>query len=63
MNLAVMNLLPIPALDGFRLLFAIIEGITKKHIPRKVEGIINAAGLVVLISFMVILEISKLFFG
>lgn len=62
MNLAVMNLLPIPALDGFRLLFAIIEGITKKHIPRKIEGVINAVGLIALISFMFILELSKLFF-
>ncbi len=63
MNLAIMNLLPIPALDGFRLLFALIEGITKKHIPRKIEGIINAAGLIVLVGIMVILEVSKLFVG
>jgi len=63
MNLAIMNLLPIPALDGFRLLFALIEGITKYHIPRKIEGIINAVGLIALISIMVILEISKLFVG
>lgn len=61
MNLAIMNLLPIPALDGFRLLFALIEGITKKHIPRKVEGIINAVGLVALVGLMIVLEISKLF--
>lgn len=63
MNLAIMNLLPIPALDGFRLLFALIEGVTKYHIPRKVEGIINAVGLIVLVGIMVILEISKLFVG
>lgn len=63
MNLAIMNLLPIPALDGFRLLFALIEGITKKHIPRKIEGIINTVGLIVLVGIMVILEISKLFVG
>ncbi len=63
MNLAIMNLLPIPALDGFRLVFALIEGIFKYHIPRKIEGIINAVGLITLIGIMVILEISKLFFG
>ncbi len=63
MNLAIMNLLPIPALDGFRLLFALIEGITKRHIPRKVEGIINAAGLAFLVGIMIILEVSKLFVG
>lgn len=61
MNLAVMNLLPLPALDGFRLLFAVIEGITGKHIPRKAEGIINAVGLFVLIGLVTALEISKLF--
>ncbi len=61
MNLAIMNLLPIPALDGFRLLFALIEGITKKHIPRKIEGTINAIGLIALVGLMVILEFSKLF--
>ena len=60
-NLAVMNLLPIPALDGFRLLFALFEGITKKHIPRKTEGMINAIGLIVLVGAMVLLEVSKLF--
>lgn len=63
MNLAIMNLLPIPALDGFRLLFALIEGVTKKHIPRKIEGIINAAGLIFLIGLMVVLEVSKIFTG
>ncbi len=63
MNLAVMNLLPIPALDGFRLLFALIEGITKFKIPRKIEGIINAAGLILLVGLMVVLEVSKLFTG
>lgn len=61
LNLAIMNLLPIPALDGFRLLFALIEGITKKHIPRKVEGTINAIGLICLFGLMIALEISKLF--
>ncbi len=61
MNLAIMNLLPIPALDGFRLLFALIEGVTKKHIPRNVEGMINGIGLVALFGLMIVLEVSKLF--
>ena len=63
MNLAIMNLLPIPALDGFRLLFALIEGVTKRHIPRKIEGIINAVGLAALVGIMILLEVSKLFVG
>lgn len=40
-NIGVMNLLPIPALDGGRIVFIIIEGITGKKVPKKVESIIN----------------------
>lgn len=61
LNLAIMNLLPLPALDGFRLISALFEGITKKHIPRKVEGIINTAGLLLIVGLMLLLEVSKLF--
>ncbi len=61
LNLAVMNLLPLPALDGFRLISALFEGVTKKHIPRKIEGIINTAGLLIIIGLMLLLELSKLF--
>lgn len=50
-NLGVMNLLPIPALDGGRLLTILIELVTRKRLPPKVEGIINAVGLVVLLAF------------
>ena len=59
-NLAVMNLIPFPALDGFRLFSALIEGITRKHIPRKIEGIVNFAGLIILVGLMVVLEITRL---
>ena len=52
-NLGVMNLLPIPALDGGRILIYIIEGITRKKIPEKVEGAINMAGFVLLMVLMV----------
>lgn len=61
MNLAIVNLLPLPALDGFKTLFTIIEGITKKHIPRKTEILINNIGLAVLLLFIVYIEVSKLF--
>jgi regulator of sigma E protease len=46
-----MNLLPIPALDGGRLLAQIIEMITRKRLPPKVEMIINAVGLALLLTF------------
>ena len=53
MNLGVMNLLPLPALDGGRLVFLIIEGIRRKPIRREIEGYINFAGLMVLMLLMV----------
>jgi regulator of sigma E protease len=64
-NLGVMNLLPIPALDGGRLLTITIEMITRKKIPPKVEGIINAVGLALLLTlsfFVLIKDIVQLIF-
>ncbi|MDD6428126.1 MAG: M50 family metallopeptidase [Lachnospiraceae bacterium] len=62
-NLGVMNLLPFPALDGGRLLIFIIEGISRKKIPEKVEEYINGVGFVILMALMVIImgnDIRKL---
>ncbi len=59
-NLAVMNLLPFPALDGSRMLFTLIEMIFRKPVPRKVEAIIHTVGLVLLIVFAVFLDIFHL---
>ena len=52
-NLGVMNLLPLPALDGGRLVFLIIEGIRRKPVPPKYEGYVHAAGLMLLLMLMV----------
>ena len=52
-NLGVMNLLPLPALDGGRLVFLIIEGIRRKPVPPKYEGLVHAAGLMLLLMLMV----------
>ena len=51
-NLGVMNLLPIPALDGGRLLFLFIELIRGKPVPREKEGYVNIAGMVFLVALM-----------
>ena len=59
-NLAVMNLLPIPALDGSRMLFTLIEMIFRKPVPRKVEGVIHTVGLILLIVLAVFLDIFHL---
>lgn len=54
-NLGVMNLLPIPALDGGRLFFYIIELIIRKPIPKDKEGFIHFIGFVLLMILMVFL--------
>lgn len=59
-NLAVMNLLPFPALDGSRMLFTLIEMIFRKPVPRKIEAIIHTVGLVLLIILAVFLDIFHL---
>lgn len=52
MNLGIFNLLPIPALDGGRILIMLIEWITKKRISMKVQGIMNATVFILLILLM-----------
>ena len=59
-NLGVVNLLPLPALDGGRLLFLIVEGIRRKPINPKYEGWVNAAGFALLMGFMVIVTFSDI---
>lgn len=59
-NLAIMNMLPFPALDGGRFLFLAIEAITRKSIPRKFEVIVNGAGLLFLLSLMVFLTVKDI---
>lgn len=51
MNLGVMNLLPLPALDGGRIIFLIIEAIRRKPLKMEIESYINFGGLVVLLLF------------
>ncbi len=60
-NLAVFNLLPIPALDGSHVVFTIIEWIRKKPINKKVEGIIHTIGFVLLFAFAITVDLLHLF--
>ena len=57
-NLGFMNLLPIPALDGGRLITIFVEMITKRKLPKKVEGMINTVGLMalLLLSFVILIK-------
>lgn len=52
-NIGIMNLLPLPALDGGRLIFMFVEVIRGKPVPPEKEGIVHFAGLVVLMILMV----------
>lgn len=52
-NIGIVNLLPIPALDGGRILFLGIEAVTRKRVPRKVENIINNVAFILLMILFV----------
>ena len=63
-NLGVMNLLPLPALDGGRLVFLFVEAVRRRPVNREVEGMVHFAGLMVLMVLMVVVmynDILKIF--
>lgn len=64
-NLAVMNLLPIPALDGGRVvgvvLTTVVEAITKKKLDPKYEGYIHGAGMILLLGLMAVILFKDVF--
>jgi regulator of sigma E protease len=53
LNLAIINLLPVPALDGGRLVFVAIEAVTRRPIPPQWAGRVNFAGFALLMLLMV----------
>ncbi len=59
-NLGVVNLLPLPALDGGRLIFLIFEMITRKKINPKYEGWIHAVGFFLFIALMILISYSDI---
>lgn len=58
LSLAMMNILPLPALDGGRLAFVLYEGIAKRKIPQHVESFINMAGFFLLIGLAILVSIG-----
>ena len=63
-NLGLMNLLPIPGLDGSRLVFGLVEVVRRKPVPPEKEAMVHLAGMVVLFGFMIFItfkDIMKLF--
>ncbi len=60
-NLGVFNMLPVPALDGGRFFFLLIEAIFRKPIPSKYEGLVHSIGFIILILFMVVITFKDVF--
>lgn len=60
-NLAIFNILPIPALDGSKIVFTLIEWVRGKPVNRKVENIIHTVGLLLLFGFVIVIDILGLF--
>lgn len=59
-NLGLFNLLPIPALDGGRLFFMLIELITRKRIPPEKEGLVHAIGFILLMVLVVYISFNDI---
>ena len=60
-NLALINVLPIPALDGGRLLFVVVEAIARRPLPRQFQSWVNGVGFALLILLMIVVTASDIF--
>jgi regulator of sigma E protease len=63
-SLAFFNILPIPALDGGRLFFILVEALTGRKVNQRVEGVIHSIGMMILLALMALItfkDIAKLF--
>ena len=66
LNLGLMNLLPLPALDGGRLVFLIVEAIRRKPVPPEKEGMVHGIGMLLLLGLIVVItwqDIARLIVG
>ncbi len=59
-NLGVMNLLPIPALDGGRMIVLLVEMITKKRLPKKIESTVNSVFLMLLLGLSLVIMVKDI---
>lgn len=59
-NLGVFNLLPVPALDGGRLIFILIEMIFRKPVPQKYESMVHAVGLILLLGLILVVTLKDI---
>jgi regulator of sigma E protease len=64
LNLAIINFLPFPALDGGRLLFVAIEAVIRRRIKPQIQNVVNSVGFAILITLMLVVtwkDIAKFF--
>lgn len=61
LNLGIINLLPLPALDGGRLVFLIIEAIRRKPIPPEKEGLVHGIGLALVFGLFIVLTVYDVY--
>ncbi len=59
-NLGIFNLLPVPALDGGRLVFIIYEMIFRKPVPSKKEALVHTIGIIILFAFMILITFKDI---
>jgi regulator of sigma E protease len=59
LNLAIVNLLPLPALDGGRLLFLLAEGVMRRPVPARLEAWVHAVGFVLFFALVLALMVSE----
>ena len=57
-NIGIFNLLPVPALDGCKLLFLLYECVTRRRVPAKVQVVVNAAGMALLMGLMLLVTMQ-----
>jgi len=60
MNLAIINFLPFPALDGGRLFFLLIEAVTRKKVKPEIENWVHTAGMAILIALIILITYSDI---
>ena len=60
LNLAILNILPIPALDGGRLFFIIIEAVTRRKVDQKIEGYAHAVGMAILLLLIALITLHDI---
>lgn len=59
-NLAILNILPIPALDGGRIVFVLIEAVRRKPVSQEVEGIVHGLGFLLLMGLVVVVTFKDI---